>query len=149
MSAEQTSQEFSTAFGRLVKHDASDEHIVGPLAHSRDTRDLASEGTISMQHLRQHHKTPKPGLIDRYREGALRRLETYSSEVLRRAEPDIRKSARVEAIEAARDDVIASVRTNTRWWLSIVLNAVAWSISPAITFLVAVGSGRLNLQIPG
>ena len=79
----------------------------------------------------------------------MRRLETYSSAVLARAEPEIREAARIEAIDKARDDVIAVVKTSTTWWISILWNVVAWLISLAIVFLVTVGTGKVSFQISG
>lgn len=150
---EQLESAFSTAFERIVRDDpGGDEDIIGLLAYAiykRDKRDLALGQTFDSDQLRQHHKMLTHGLIEQYREGALRRLEAYSSAVLAQAEPDIREAARIEAVERARDDVIAAVRTSTSWWLSIILNVVAWLISLAVTFLVAVGAGKISLQISG
>ncbi|WP_375459544.1 hypothetical protein [uncultured Enterovirga sp.] len=144
---------FSTAFDKLVRTDASgDEDIIGLLAYAiykRDKRDLAVSGALDETHLRQHHKTLTPGLVEQYRDGALRRLEIFSSAVLARAEPDIREAARVEAVERARDDIISVVRTSTTWWVSILWNVIAWLISLAIVFLVTVGTGKVSFQISG
>ncbi len=149
----ESQREFSTAFERIVREsEAGDEDIIGLLAYAiykRDKRDLAVNRSIEQAYLNQHHKVLTPGLIEQYREGALRRLEAYSSAVLAQAEPDIREGARVEAVEKARDDVIAVVRSSTTWWLSILWNVVAWLISLTIIFLVTVGTGKVSFQISG
>lgn len=143
---------FSTAFDKLVRGDESDADIVGLLAYAlykRDKREVAATGSLDHAHLRDHHKTLTSGLQTQYRDSALRLLEEYSNAVVTRAEPQIQAAARIDAIEQARDVIIAEVKTSTAWWLSILWNVIAWLISLAIVFLVTVGTGKVSLQING
>lgn len=141
---------YSTAFDSLVASTETDSDIVGLLAYAlykRDKRELALDGSLDEEHLRNHHKTLTSGLLSQYRESALRQLESYANEVVERAEPEIQAAARVQEIDHARDAVIAQVKNSTAWWLSILWNVIAWLISLPIIFLVTVGSGKVSLQI--
>jgi hypothetical protein len=147
-------KEYSKAFERLVKlDDPADDDLVGLLAYAtykRDKRDYALSGENSEDDLKTHYKLLTPGLIEQYRANAFRRLEIYGEQVVLSAEPEIQERTRTEAITGSKDEIIRSVRDSTKWWLSIVLNVVAWLISLAITFLVAVGSGKISFNIiPG
>lgn len=144
--------EYSTAFDKLVHGSDVDADIVGLLAYALykpDKRELAAGGILDEDHLREHHKTLTSGLLTQYRESALRLLESYSQEVVDRAEPEIRADARIEAVETARDVIVREIQSSTAWGWSILWNVVAWLISLAIVFLVTVGAGKVSLQISG
>lgn len=141
----------STAFEKLVTPtDESDDDLVGLRAYAyykRDKRDRARQGTASEQELRQHHTILTHGLVDQYRESALRRLEAYAKTVVAEVEPDIRASARIAEIENAKIEIIHSVRTNTAGWQSILWNVLAWLISLAITVIIAFSFGKVAISI--
>lgn len=145
----------STAFERLVRDPAGQDgdDVVGLLAYAyyeRDKRDLAASDELSDEQLREHHRILTPGLVEQYRENALRRLESYARTVVASVEPEIRESTRTDALVAAKNDIIAQIRASTSWRLTISLNVLAWLISLAITFLVAVGFGKISIGIsPG
>lgn len=143
---------YSTAFDRLVVGEDGGTDIVGLLAYAlykRDKRELALSGALDEEHLRNHYKTLTSGLLNQYRESALRQLESYSASVVAQATPEIQDGARISAVEQARDAVIAEVRGSTAWWLSILWNVVAWLLSLAIVFLVTVGTGKVSFQVNG
>ena len=128
----------------------ADDDLVGLLAYAyykRDKRDRALLGSATEEELRQHHTILTPGLIDQYRESALRRLEAYAKTVVAEVEPEIQANARLAEIENAKIAIIDSVRTSTAWWQSILWNVVAWLISLAITILVAFGFGKIVVNI--
>lgn len=145
-----TDRQYSTAFDTLVASSENDVDIVGLLAYAiykRDKRELALQGSLDEEHLKNHYKTLTSGLRAQYRESALRQLESYANAVVARAEPEIQAAARIGEINHARDAIIAQVRGSTAWWLSILWNVIAWLISLAIVFLVTIGSGKVSLQI--
>ena len=115
--------------------------------YKRDNRDLVLTGELSEELLKDHYKTLTSGLIEQYRESALRRLESYAQTVVATVEPEIRETTRVEAITTAKNEVIAAVESSTKWWLSILCNVVAWLISLAVTFLVIAGLGKITIGI--
>jgi hypothetical protein len=144
--------EYSKAFERLVRpgEDKDEDDLVGLLAYAyykRDKRDLVLTRELSEELLKDHYKTLTPGLIEQYRESALRRLESYAQTVVATVEPEIRETTRVEAITTAKNEMIAAVESSTKWWLSILWNVVAWLISLAITFLVIAGLGKITIGI--
>jgi hypothetical protein len=144
--------EYSKAFERLVRsgEDKDEDDLVGLLAYAyykRDKRDLVLTRELSEELLKDHYKTLTPGLIEQYRESALRRPESYAQTVVATVEPEIRETTRVEAITTAKNEMIAAVESSTKWWLSILWNVVAWLISLAITFLVIAGLGKITIGI--
>ena len=144
--------EYSRAFERLVRpgEERDEDDLVGLLAdayYKRDKRDLVLTGELSENLLKDHHRTLTPGLIEQYRESALRRLEAYAQTVVATVEPELRETTRLDAIISARNEVIAAVESSTKWWLSILWNVVAWLISLAITFLVIAGLGKITIGI--
>lgn len=148
--AAKSDREFSTAFDKLVESGGSGPDMVGLLAYAlykRDKREVAATGSLDAEQLRHHHKMLTSGLLNQYRDSALRLLEDYSNEVVARAEPQIQAAARISSIEQARDAVISEVKLATAWWQSILWNVLAWLISLAIAFLVTVGTGKVSLQI--
>jgi hypothetical protein len=144
-------KEYSKAFERLVNtDDASDDDIVGLLAYAtykRDKRDYALSEETSEEDLKAHYKLLTPGVIEQYRANAFRRLEIYGEQVVLSAEPEIQERTRIEAIAAAKSDIIATVKNSTTWWQSIAFNVIAWLISLAITFLVATSFGKISLNV--
>lgn len=122
------SEGYSTAFEKLVDTENVDEDLVGLLAYAyykRDKRDLAIGGEFSEEQLADHHRRLTDRLVRQYRENALIRLESYSNEVLERARPQIAEETRTESIEAARSDIIDSVKTASVWWHSVLWNVIA------------------------
>jgi hypothetical protein len=146
------SHEYSKAFERLVRpgEAGDDGDLVGLLAYAyykRDKRELVLTGELPDELLRDHYKTLTSGLIEQYRESALRRLEAYAQTVVATVEPEIREGTRTEAITSAKNEVIAAVQNSTTWWLAILWNVLAWLISLAITFLVIAGLGKITIGI--
>jgi hypothetical protein len=143
---------YSTAFDRLVQSNEAETDIVGLLAYAlykRDKRELAATQSLNEERLRDHHKTLTSGLLTQYRENALRLLEEYSNVVVARAEPEIQAAARIDAIDRAKDAIIAEVRSGTAGGWSVLWNVIAWLDSLAIAFLVTVASGKISIQING
>lgn len=143
---------YSTAYERLVDANRSpgDEDLVGMLAYAfykADKRELARSGDFSPEQLRQHYKTLTTGQIDLYRAAALRRLEQYAQLVVDQTRPQIEEETREAHLEVAKGEIISAVKASTSWRTIIAWNVVAWLITLAITFLVAVGFGNLTLTI--
>ena len=143
---------YSTAFERLIDthRERGDEDVVGMLAYAfykRDKRVLSQTGVLSEERLREHHKTLTDGQIDLYRGAALQRLERYAESVVVDLRPQIEEETRVGAIESAKAEIIATVQASTSWRTIVAWNVVAWLLTLAITFLVAVGFGNLTLTI--
>lgn len=115
--------------------------------YKRDKRDIAQSGVLIEERLREHYKTLTAGQIDLYRGAALQRLERYAESVVVDLRPQIEEETRVDAIESAKAAIISTVKASTSWRTIVVWNVVAWLLTLAITFLVAVGFGNLTLTI--
>ncbi len=139
---------YSNAFDKLIAENGEADDLIGFLAYAlykKDKRELALSGKLDPERLREFHKTLTDGSVQRYREQALSKLETYSEAVVRDAEPEIQEATRTEAVEAAKNAIIREIKSATSAWNSIVLNVVAWLITLGITALVLFTSGYLKL----
>lgn len=144
-------RQYSNAFELLVKGENEEtDDITGLLAYAfykRDKRARALAIGSDAPEIRNHHTILTPGLVEQYRETALRRLEAYAKSAIEQVEPEIQKNAQQAELQAVKSEIVAKIESKASPWQSILWNVVAWLISLAITFLIAVGFGRLSLTI--
>ncbi|MGP9821088.1 hypothetical protein ACTZWW_13820 [Salinarimonas sp. NSM] len=115
--------------------------------YERDKRELVDADGIAPERLVDHHLLLSSGQIELYKSSAYERLERFALIVVDEVKPQLEEETRTRAIEVAKAEIIAAVRASTSWRTIVVWNVVAWLLTLAITFLVAVGFGNLTLTI--
>ncbi|WP_349369669.1 hypothetical protein [Salinarimonas sp.] len=130
--------------------DNGERVLVGLLAfavYEQDTRELIGAEGVAPEQVDGHHLLLTSGQIELYKASAHVHVERLARTVLDQLRPEIEEETRTQAIDAAKSEIVATVRASTSWRTVVLFNVVAWLLTLAITFLVAVGFGNLTLTI--
>jgi hypothetical protein len=126
---------YSRAFERLVQSDADLPGLLSYALYKQAIREAALHGR-SPQGL--DHRDLTPTEITVYRAMANDRLTALANSVIKQATPKIAETALRAEIGRLQDSLTQTIEHATSWRAAISINLVAWLLSIAITFLIAV-----------
>ncbi|MCB8873777.1 hypothetical protein [Acidisoma silvae] len=125
----------SQAFERLVENGQDLTGLLAYALYKQAIREAALQGAAVH---RSEHRSPVPVEITAYRSTADNMLTAFAGSIIEQSREDIEESARRSYMAAMEERLNTEFRKATNWRSAIAVNLIAWLLSIAITFLIAV-----------